>query len=96
MGDHHDREIVLLSQVIKESQDSSLDGDIESSRRFICDEKFRITSKGHRDCDALTHTAGELTWMCAKRRSWIWDLDGVEELQDLRARRTLGDLSVMT
>ena len=65
----HDAEVVsdedqthpgLVLELLEQGHDLCLDGDVEGSRRFIGDEHPRVERDGHRDHDALTHTAGEL------------------------------------
>jgi hypothetical protein len=55
VADEEDRGVQLRLQSRDEIEYLSLDGCVESGRRFVENEKRRVLRKGHRDDDALLH-----------------------------------------
>ena len=59
MGYHDNRHSQLLLQFLHQFQYLRLNGNIQSSSRFISDQDIRFTCQRHGDHDTLTHTAGK-------------------------------------
>ena len=45
------------------TKDLILNGNIQCSRRLICDQKLRLICQCHSDHHSLAHTAGKLMWI---------------------------------
>ena len=71
VGDVQDRSALAFLQFRQKIEDSSLNGHIEGSRRFIRDEQIRITRKRLGNHDALFHSTGELVRVGRHHFSWI-------------------------
>ena len=53
-------EIVGAAQIVEESDDLGLYGDVEGCRRLVCDEETWAVDDGHGNEDALALASGEL------------------------------------
>ena len=58
--DEEDGEIVGAAQIVEESDDLGLDGDVEGGGGLVGDEEARAVDDGHGDQDALALASGEL------------------------------------
>jgi hypothetical protein len=71
VGDVQNRGALAFLQFRQQIEDSSLNGHVKGSRRFIRDEQIRITRKRLGNHDALFHSAGELVRVGRHHFSWI-------------------------
>ena len=60
VSDQDDRHVELALQPRDQVEDLGLNGDVERSRRLVCDQQLRLVGERHRDHRALAHAAGEL------------------------------------
>ena len=58
MGDDHNGRIDPVFQISEKVKDLCLNGYVQSSRRLVSDDEFRIAGKSHGDHYTLSHTSG--------------------------------------
>jgi hypothetical protein len=60
MSYQQDRHAEPLLEIAEELENLRLDGDVQSRRRLVSHEQFRLGRERHGDQDALLHPAGQL------------------------------------
>ena len=60
MGDHNNRRVELILQLIEQRHDLRLHRHIQRRGRFIRNQQLRLAQQRHRNHNALAHPAGEL------------------------------------
>jgi len=73
-----------------------LDGNIESRRRFVCDEELRLAGKRHGDHHPLAHAAAELMRICAEPVAWRGNADLSQYIEGFLPGLVAGELPVET
>ena len=63
MRDQQNGNSFFLLDLLDQLQDLCLDRYIQSSCRFICNQKLWITGKSHSDHNSLPHSSGKLMWI---------------------------------
>ena len=82
MADDHQRQVPLLLQIAEQLQIARLYRDVQSGRRFVCDQQFRAACHSDRAHDALSHAAAEFMGELASASLWIGDRNAVQQAQD--------------
>ena len=80
VGDEDDAHAQTGLEVVQDSENLSLDRDVESGRWLVGDDDFGFAGQRHRDHDALAHAAGELVRVVAKTLGRSRNADQGEDL----------------
>ena len=81
----------LSLQVLDQTDDFSLHGDIEGRSGLVGDEDARLTGERHGNRHTLPHAAGELVWVLAQPQDRIWNTNSHQELPGALAGLGLRD-----
>ena len=86
MRDEHDRRSVFSLQVVHQTKDLSLNGNVKRGRRFVRYKNIGFAGKRHGNHNALAHTAGKLVRILSRNRFGIRDLNRTEHFDALFLR----------
>ena len=81
MGDEDHGHAEFALHFPDELEDLGLDSDVERGGGFVGDEQLGFGDEGHRDHDALAHTAGKLVRIIVDAFRGVVDADGFKHRQ---------------
>ena len=94
VGDQQHADVEPALQVGEQIEDLRLDRDVEGGGRLVGDEQLGLARQGHRDQDALAHSARHLERVLLDALGWIGDADHVEQLDGPGPRRLAAELAM--
>jgi hypothetical protein len=93
VGDQEISEMKFLLEFLKEKEDLSADGDIESGNGFISNDERGAKNQGASDADALALTAGEFVRVAVQ--SVVGQANAAEELRGAGEAIVAGELRLV-
>jgi hypothetical protein len=81
VADHEHRQVPCRNELAEQVHDSRLGWRIEPGRRFISNEKRRITSEAQREHYALPEAARQLVRVVAGALRWLRYVYGVQQVE---------------
>ncbi len=80
VGDHDERGVGALDELLEQGEDLRLDRDVEGGRRLVGDEQTGLAGQGHRDEGALAHPAAHLVGVVLETAVGVGDADPLEQV----------------
>src|SRR5712692_11552717 len=81
--DQNDTGTGLLLELFNQFKNLGLDSYVQRCCRLVCDEKFRLTRKGHPDHHSLAHTSREFMRIAIDARTRVGNANGLEHLNGM-------------
>ena len=88
--DQDDRRAVVALEPLHELEDLCLDGDIERSRRLVCDQERGVAGERHRDHHSLPHPTRELMRIVVRAPVRVRDADLGQQVDGPCPRLSVG------